>query len=131
MLLHQRPVRLHSPLRKRTNAPLYELSFGPSVLHPMAAELVDRRLHIRLEQTPEPWSPGTSWPLPFQHLGEGAVAAVVDLACSVAVVEAGLAGHLRRRASVLSKCHLATSHHNHLMALAMAVAMEVAVAAVL
>ena len=78
MLLHQRPDRLHSPLRKRMNAPLYELSFELSVLHPMAAELVDRHLHIHPEQTPEPRSPGTSWPLPFQHLGEGAVAAVVD-----------------------------------------------------
>ena len=77
MLLHQRPDRLHSPLRKRTNAPLYELSFELSVLHPTAAELVDRRrLHIHPEQMPAPLSPGTSLPLPFQHLGVEVVAAV-------------------------------------------------------
>ena len=78
MLLRQRPVLLHSPLRKRTNAPLYERNFEPSVLRPTAAEPVDRhRLHTRLEQMPEPWPSGTSLTPPFQRLGVEVVAAAV------------------------------------------------------
>ena len=76
MLLHQRPDRLHFPLRKRTNAPLYERNFEPSVLRPTAAEPVDR-LHTRLEQMPEPWPSGTSLTPPFQRLGVEVVAAAV------------------------------------------------------
>ena len=113
MLPHQRPDRLHSPLRKRMNAPLYELSFELSVLRPTAAELVDHHLHIHPEQMPEPGPSGTSLPPPFQHLGEGVVAATVDLACSEAVVAAGLAVHLRRRAPVPLKCHPVKTERTH------------------